>query len=164
MRVQRVLVLGLVYFVLVGVVTVCVPPQHELLQREEREEAREHRRHHPLGIARFERMRQELEENGAEQRSDGERHDAGDPRPVQHERAGGGEGREHAARKRGDDDLHEDGQGEGAGGDTRGSGAAPLPVRIIRIVRFVDFAGTEFDRHPSRHPPGRARALPRARG
>ena len=75
-RVQRVLVLRLVGFVLVRGVAVRVPPENELLQREEREETREHRGHHPLGIARLERVRQELEEHGAKQRADGERHDA----------------------------------------------------------------------------------------
>ena len=59
-----------------------------------------------LGVAGLERMRQELEEHGAEQRADGERHDAGDPRPMQRERAAAASRREHAAGKRGGDDLH----------------------------------------------------------
>ena len=119
-RMQRMLVLRLFGVVLVRGVAVRVAPQNELFQREEREETREHRGHHPLGIARLERVRQELEEHGAEQRADRERHDAGDPRPMQHQRPGGRGRREHAARKRGGDDLHEDGQGGGSAGSPTG--------------------------------------------
>ncbi len=87
-------------------VTVRVAPENELFQREEREETSEHSGHHPLGIARLECVRQELEKHGAKQRADGERHDAGDPRSMQHQRPGGGGRREYAAGKRGGDDLH----------------------------------------------------------
>ncbi len=64
-----------------------------------------------LGVAVLERVRQQLEEDGAQQRADRERDEARDPRPMQHQRAGGGDRREYAARKRGDDNLHERGQG-----------------------------------------------------
>ena len=43
-------------------VAVAVPPQHELLEQEEREEAREHGRHHRFGGALFERVRQQFSE------------------------------------------------------------------------------------------------------
>ena len=119
-RMQRMLVLRLFGVVLVRGVAVRVAPENELFQREEREEAHEHRGHYPLGIARLERVRQELEEHGAKQRADGERHDAGDPRSMQHQRPGGRGRREHAARKRGGDDLHEDGQGGGSAGSPTG--------------------------------------------
>ena len=108
MRVQRVLVLGFVRVVDVRVVAVRVTPQHELLEQEEREQAGEHGDHHALGAAVFERVRQELEEHGAEQRADGERHESRDPRRMQRQRARRGERREHAAGERRDDDLGED--------------------------------------------------------
>jgi hypothetical protein len=114
-RMQRMLVLRLLGFVLVLVVAVRVPPQHELLEREEGEEAGEHGSHDRRGVALLERVRQELEEDRAQQRADCERHDPRDPAPMQHERACSRDGREDAAGKRGDDDLHQSGQGEAGG-------------------------------------------------
>jgi len=84
-------------------VAVLVAPEHELLEQEEREQPREHGQHRALGAARFDRVRQQLEEHGAEQRADGEGDQARDPRRVQRERSRGGGGRQHAAGERGDD-------------------------------------------------------------
>ncbi len=78
-QVQRVLVLGLLRVVDVVIVSVGVTPQHELFQQEEREQADQHGDHHALRSAIFERMRQELEEDGPQERADGKRHQSRNP-------------------------------------------------------------------------------------
>ena len=61
-RVQRVVVPGLLRVLAVLGVAVRVTPQHELLQQEEREQSGEHRRHHHRRRSVLERVRQDLDE------------------------------------------------------------------------------------------------------
>src|SRR6185312_5531972 len=82
--------------------------QHELLEQEEGEEADQHGDHHGRRAAAFERVRQQFEEDGAEQRPDGERHEARYPRRAEAERGTGGDRRKNAAGECGDDDLQQD--------------------------------------------------------
>ena len=90
-----------------------MPPQHEFLEQEEREQAAKHGDHHALGAAGLERVGQKLDEYRAQERADCKRNEAGDPRRVERQRAGRGERREDAAGESGQNDFSEDGHDVG---------------------------------------------------
>ena len=62
---------------------VAVPPQDQLLEQKEQQQAGEHGDHHVLGRAELECVRQKLEKNRAEEGADGEAHQARDPSRMQ---------------------------------------------------------------------------------
>ncbi len=53
-----------------AMVVMTVPPEHQLFQHEEEQDAEQHRRRHAVRVAMLERVRQDLEEGRAEQRAD----------------------------------------------------------------------------------------------
>jgi hypothetical protein len=108
---QRMRVFGFLRIVDVVIVSVGVAPQHKLLQQEKSEKTDQHGNHYTLRAAFLERMRQQLEENGAEQRADGERDESRDPRGMERQRAGGRGCRENPAGERSHDNFSEDSHG-----------------------------------------------------
>jgi hypothetical protein len=80
-----------------AVLGVAVAPQHELFQDEEAEDAAEDRDRRLVRVALAEGVRDHLEEGGAEQSADGERHQHRDPARAQIEREGGERHGERAA-------------------------------------------------------------------
>ena len=112
--VQRMIVLRFVVARHVLLMAVRVAPQHELLEQKEGEQADQHDFHHVIDAPRFERMRQKLEEDRAEQRADRVGHERRDPRRRELQRCCGGQRRYHAPGERGRDDPQ-----EGAHGNVR---------------------------------------------
>ena len=53
-----------------AMVVMAMAPQHQLFQQEEGQDAKQNRRRHTMRIAALERMRQDFQEGGPEQRAD----------------------------------------------------------------------------------------------
>ncbi len=115
-----------------AVLAVAMPPQHELLEQEEREQAREHGDHHPLRGRVLEGVRQQLEEHRAEQCADGEAHETSDARWMQRERARSRDDREHAA--------CEAGKHGGEEGRHRHGGRQSSAIQISAAMRPASWA------------------------